>query len=82
MKIELAIEGKELENLLNGFHDSYYDLTGESIDSSKAFTLVKMLPVEILACALQWGAGDTVVRDDIYKWIEERVKNKVDLKSL
>lgn len=74
MKIEVDMNSEDIRNLINSIHDSYYDLTGDSIEDVKSLILAGQLPPSILFNVAQWGVGDTEVRDDIYLWLKEGIE--------
>jgi hypothetical protein len=72
-------EGMKMKNV-NGsqmkdqIHDCYYDVFGKVPELEVIIRTVKELPKEIHNLAEQWGWNDTEVRDNVYKWMKERVK--------
>jgi hypothetical protein len=55
-------------------HDTIVHHFNGPIDNDHVITLVKMLPDHIVSEGLEWGFSDTVVRDDIYRYISDNKK--------
>lgn len=51
-------------------HDVVLDVTGESKSRAELLVLYKTLPAGIRALAEEWGLKDTVVGDEIYRYLE------------
>lgn len=73
MKIEMKMDDEDMKALLDNVHDRYYDLTGESLEHHKTLLIAGQLPPSTLLKAIQWGGGDTEVREEIGEWLKERV---------
>jgi len=60
-------------------YDSLHDLMGDVTDNLEITNeeIAKYwndLPEHIKLEAVEWGCGDTVVKDNIYEWLETRRK--------
>jgi hypothetical protein len=53
-------------------HDAVFDATGENLSNEEICALVKLLPSSITSVAEEWTYSDTVVRDDIYRFVQDR----------
>lgn len=66
MKITVEFEDGDLDSL----HDSVYDITGDSKTNESLKLIWNRLPEDLKREAIHWGLDDSVVRDNIYKYLE------------
>lgn len=56
----------------DSFHDTIFDLTGkESIDKKALVTFWESLPENLKKDSIRWGLNDSVVRDNIYEYLQK-----------
>jgi hypothetical protein len=70
MKFKLFIEPEDISDL----HDVIYDLIGEHPTPEYTLELIQQMDTVIIGTALSWGWSDTVVRDSVYTWLEQHLK--------
>ncbi len=53
-------------------HDTVFDATSEDLSDEEVRALVRLLPSSIIIVAEEWTYADTVVGDDIYRFVQDR----------
>ena len=71
MKITVEWEEGDFDSL----HDTVFDLTDISLSHEQLLKIFNMLPQRLKDDAIHWGVDDSVVRDNIYEYLEEEMKN-------
>ncbi len=59
------------EDDLNVIHDVIFDLYNISVDENKCVIILKTLPQKILLEIVEYGASDTLVREQIHTFLNE-----------
>jgi hypothetical protein len=72
MEVKVTFE----EGDFNGMHDVLVSLTGHSYSHEELEQLWRKLPEDIQDEFIRWGGSDTVVRDNMYEYYEEIMKQK------
>lgn len=72
--IEYARSGNLLTRReLDTIHDVMYDIFDKDFDNNTLLSIwSKHVPEQIKNTAKQWGADDSVVRDDLHEWAAEQ----------
>ncbi len=55
----------------NSLHDIIFDLIGEELTHDELKTIWDVLPEHLKEDAIHWGLNDSVVRDNIYVYLDE-----------
>jgi hypothetical protein len=72
MKIKVELEQSDLDSL----HDTIFNaIEIEDLTNEQLIEFWEILPEDIQSEAMRWGLDDSVVRDNIYVWLQ---KNKKD----
>lgn len=51
-------------------HDVVWDSVGKDMSHEELDVLIRKMPEYIISNAAEWGFSDTVVRDDVFKWVK------------
>lgn len=62
----------------HSFHDTVFEVTGESLTINELKEIFMHLPVVISAIGVAWGLSDTVFNDEVYRFLEEQNKDVID----
>lgn len=71
MKVTVELEKEDFDVL----HDVVLGVTGYGYNNEELQTLWDGLPEDIKGTAIQWGTNDTVFRDNMYEYLENKLKN-------
>jgi hypothetical protein len=71
MKVTIELEDEDLPYL----KDVVFNATGYSYNKQEILHIWDSLPEDLQLEAAHWGLSDTVVRDNIYEHLEEKLKD-------
>lgn len=70
-----ASKGSLSEHDLDVLHDVYLGVMGESLEKERLYEIHALLPDDIKADGVRWGFDDSVVRDSVYVYLRDNLKN-------
>jgi len=74
MKVDVALEQDDLDAI----HDVIFDITESQPDDDEIMIWWNRLTHGTKMIAVQWGAGDTVFRDEMYREMKEYIQKNAD----